>query len=195
MGAPPDGAEAKLAYVAANTMAWWAILGLSVLTDFLLVPVSLALYQALKGTNRNLMRLAVAGIGLFIILDLAITWTNYAALIELSGGYAAAANEAERAVIITAAMYPAAVLESSLLFVYNTLTLSIGILLTGLVMLKGIFGKGAAYLGLVTGITGIVAVVGSFFISALSVTIILASVLTTAWALWVGYKLYRLGQP
>jgi hypothetical protein len=86
------------------------------------------------------------------------------------------------------------VLESSLLFVYNTLTLSAGILLTGLVMLKGIFSKGTAYLGLATGVLGIVAVVGPFFISALSVTIIFTSVLTTVWALLVGYKLYRLGQ-
>jgi hypothetical protein len=194
MGAPPSGAEARLTYIAGNTPSWWAILGLSVLTDFLLVPVALALYLALKGINRNMMLIATAGMGLFIVLDLAITWTNYASLIALSGNYAAAANDAQRAVIVTAATYPSTVLESNLLFVYNTLTLSVGILMTGLVMRKGIFNKSTAYLGMVTGIVGIVAVVGPFLVSALSVTIIFASVLTTVWALFAGYGLYRLGR-
>jgi hypothetical protein len=194
MGAPPNGAEARLAYLAVNTSLWWAILGLSVLTDFLFVPVALSLYLALKGIHRNAMLIATACMGLFVVLDLALTWTNYALLITLSGSYAAAANDAQRAVFVAAAYYPSAVLESSLLFVYNTLTLSVGILITGLVMLKGIFRKSTANLGLVTGLLGIVAVVGSFFTSALSITTIITSVLTTLWFLVVGYRLYRLAQ-
>jgi hypothetical protein len=194
MGAPPNGAEARLAYLAVNTSLWWAILGLSVLTDFLFVPVALSLYLALKGIHRNAMLIATACMGLFVVLDLALTWTNYALLITLSGSYAAAANDAQRAVFVAAAYYPSAVLESSLLFVYNTLTLSVGILITGLVMLKGIFRKSTANLGLVTGLLGIVEVVGSFFTSALSITTIITSVLTTLWFLVVGYRLYRLAQ-
>lgn len=193
MGAPPSGAEARLTYLAGNTTVWWAILGLSVLTDLLLVPVALSLYLALKGINRDAMLAATAFVGLFVVLDLALTWTNYASLIALSGNYATATNDAQRAVLVAAAMYPSAVLESSLLFVYNTLTLSVGILMIGLVMLKGIFNKSTAYLGLGTGILGIISVAGSFVISSLSVTIIIASILTTVWVLFVGYRLYRLG--
>jgi len=194
IGAPPSGAEARLAYLAGNTTVWWMILGLSVLTDFLFMPVTLALYLALREVNRNVMLLATACAGLFIILDLAITWTNYAALITLSGSYAAAADDAQRAVVVAAVTYPSAVLESSLLFVYNTLTLAVGILMTGLVMRKGIFSKSTAYLGMATGGLGIVAVVGPFFARSLSITIIIASALTTVWVLFVGYRLYRLGQ-
>ena len=194
IGAPPSGAEARLAYVAANTRTWWAILGLSVLTDFLFVPVALALYLALKGIDRSAMLLATACVGLFIVLDLAITWTNYEALITLSGKYAAAANDAQKAAAVTAAIYPSAVLESRLLFVYNSLTLAVGILITGFVMLKGIFSRSTAYLGLVTGFLGIISVVGSFFVSALSLTIIVTSILTTVWVLFVGYRLYGLGR-
>lgn len=190
MGAPPSGVEARLMYVAAHTTAWWAILSLSVLTDFLLVPVALSLYLALKRINQNLMQMAIAFVGLFIILDLALTWTNYAILITLSGHYATAANDAQRAVFVAAAYYPATVLESKLLFVYNSLTLAVGILLTGLVMLQGNFSKSTAYVGLVTGILGIVAVAGSFVASSFSgVVIIIASVLTTVWIFLVGYKL------
>src|SRR5712691_6359165 len=75
VGAPPSGAEARLTYLAGKTTVWWAILALSVLTDFLFVPVALSLYLALKRLNRNAMLLASACMGLFIVLDLAVTWT------------------------------------------------------------------------------------------------------------------------
>lgn len=194
MGAPPSGVEARLAYLAGNTTAWWAILGLSVLTDVLFVPVALSLYVALKEVNRNVILLATACVALFIILDLTITWTNYAALIPLSSEYAHAESEAQKAAVITAAAYPCIVLESSLLFLYNTLVLAVGILMTGFVMLNGIFGKSIAYLGVATGFLGVVSVVGPFFVSALRVAIIFTSVLTTIWVLFVGYRLYTLGR-
>lgn len=66
--------------------------------------------------------------------------------------------------------------------------------MTGLVMLKGIFRKSAAYLGLASGVIGIASVVGSFFVSSLNVAVIIASVITTVWVLFVGYRLYGLGQ-
>ena len=141
IGAPPSGVEARLAYLAGNTTSWWAILGLSVLTDFLFVPVALSLYVALKEVNRNVMLLATACVAMFVVLDLAITWTNYAALITLSGRYAKAASEFQRAAVIAAAGYPCVVLESSLLFVYNTLVLAVGILMTGFVMLNGALSR------------------------------------------------------
>ena len=96
MGAPPSGVEERLVYIAGNTTAWWAILRLSVLTDFLLVPVALSLYLALKGINKNAMLMAIAFVGLFVILDLAITWTNYASLILLSDSYANVTDEIQR---------------------------------------------------------------------------------------------------
>ena len=171
----------------------WTILGLSVLTDFLLIPLALSLYLALKGINKNVTLLGIAFILLFVLLDLAITWPNYATLITLSSRYALAANDTERVFFVTAAMSPSIVLESSLLFIYNTLTLSVGILMVSLVMLKGIFNKATAYLGIATGIFGVVAVFGPFLLSAFSVTIIFASIFTTLWVMFAGHRLYRLG--
>jgi len=194
VGKPPSGAEARLMYLAGNRTLWWTILSLSVLTDLLFIPVALALYFALKGINKNVMLVATTCVGLFVVLDLAITWTNYASLITLSGHYASTTNNAERAVFVAAAIYPSIVIESSLLFVYNTFTLTVGILMTGVVMLKGVFSKSTAYLGLITGILGLVAVLGPFFVTALDATIIIASILTTVWVMFVSYRLYRLGQ-
>ncbi len=191
----PTGAEAWLISLAGNTTRWWAILDLSVLTDFLLVPAALSLYIALKGINKNAMLLAIVFVGLFIVLDLALTWTNIASLIALSGNYAIATDDAQRAVFVTAAISPSAVVESNLLFIYNSLTLAVGIFITSLIMLKGNFSKPAAYLGLITGALGIIAVTSSFFSSSLSgLAIILASVLTTVWIFFVGFGLNKLSQ-
>lgn len=195
LGGVPTGAEAWFAQASTYTTEWWAILGLSVLTDFLLVPIALALYLVLKGINRNAMLIAVAFMGLFVVLDLALTWTNIAALILLSGGYAAASSETQRAAFLTAAIYPSTILESNLTFIYNSLTLAVGILLTGLVMFKGIFSKATAYIALATGALGIVAVTSSFFSSSVSsMAIILAAVLTTVWVFFVGFRLNRLSR-
>jgi hypothetical protein len=194
VGAPPNGGEAWLEYLEGKTTVWGAILGLSVLTDFLFVPVALALYHSLKDVNRSAMLLGAACVGLFSVLDLAVTWPNYASLITLGEKYAAATSDAQRAAYVAAATYADAVLPYSLA-VYSILVLSVGILVIGLVMPKSSFGKTTAYVGVATGGLGIISVVGPFLVSALGAAIILTSVLTTAWVLLVGYRLYRLGQP
>jgi hypothetical protein len=103
-------------------------------------------------------------------------------------------DAAQRAGYVAAANYPSAVLVSSLFAVYAILVPSVGILMIGLVMLKGAFSKMAAYVALVTGILGIVSVVGPFFWRTLGTTAIITSVLTTSWIFLVGYRLLRLGQ-
>jgi hypothetical protein len=61
VGAPPTGGgEARLQYLVGKSAEWWAILGLSVFTDLLFVPLALALYRALKGVNRDVMAVATA---------------------------------------------------------------------------------------------------------------------------------------
>src|SRR6202022_349890 len=80
-----SGGEVWLKYLEGKTTVWWAILGLCVFTDFLFVPVALSLYVALERVNRNAMLVATAFVGLFVVLDMAVTWTNYASLLTLSG--------------------------------------------------------------------------------------------------------------
>src|SRR6266849_9501306 len=115
-GAPPSEAEQWLKYLSERTTAWWTILGLSVVTDLLFVPVAISLFLALKSVNRNAM---LAGAGLliaFVFLDLSVTWPNYASLNGLSGQYTSATNDTLRThVIVTAAQYPAAILNSGLM--------------------------------------------------------------------------------
>lgn len=183
-----------LRYASEKTTAWWTILGLSVLTDLLFVPVALSLYLALRRVNRNVMLLATSFVGLFVVLDLTLTWPNYASLISLSNDFAAAATDAQRAAAVSAANGPSGVLTSGFFGVYAILVPSVGILMIGLVRLKGTFSRRTAYVGVLTGTAGIVAVVGPQFWSPLGAAAILSSVLTTVWVLFVGYRLFRLGQ-
>src|ERR1700730_2814196 len=187
--APSSGGEVWLKYLEGKTTVWWAILGLSVLTDFLFLPVALSLYLALERVNRNAMLVATAFVGLFVVLDMAVTWTNYASLLTLSGLHTAATTDVQREAYVAAANYASAVLASHTEVFYSIVDLSLAILITGFVMLKGkgIFNKTTAYLGLAAGIFGIASIAGFFVI------IIINALLTTIWVLFVGYRLFRLG--
>ena len=188
-GAPSSGGEAWLKYLEGRTTVWWAILGLSVFTDFLFVPVALSLYLALERVNRNAMLVATAFVGLFVVLDMAVLWTNYASLLTLSALHTAATTDVQRASYVAAADYASAVLASHTEVFYSIVDLSLAILIIGFVMLKakGIFNKTTAYLGLAAGIFGIISIAGFFVI------IIINALLVTLWLLFVGYRLFKLG--
>jgi hypothetical protein len=190
-GPLPTGGEAALTHLAGKEAVWWAIVGLSVFTDLLYVPVVLGLYLALAPVNRNAMLLGAGLVIVFVVLDLAITWPNFAALISLSGSYAATTDEPQRTVLIGAASYATAILESSLLAIYIILVPGLGVLVIGLVMLRSAFGRAAGYLGVATGLAGIVAVVGALVYEPLGTMAILAAVLTLIWFLVVGLRLLR----
>lgn len=112
VGAPPSGPEARLGYHAGTEATWWAIVALSVLTDLLFVPVSIALYVALRRAGEQAMLLATAFTLMFVVLDLAVTWPGYASLIGLGQQYPAATTADQRAILVAAAGYPDAVLSS-----------------------------------------------------------------------------------
>jgi len=191
--APWSGIEAKLIYFAGHSAGWWAILGLMVFTDLLCIPIFLSLYQALKSTNQSGMLLAVACNGLFVILDLAITWMAYSALITTGSDYAAAVTDAQRAVSVAAAGYPSAMLASPLLRIYAIVLPALGTFITGLIMLRGPFNKPTAYLAILVGLTG-VTYIGSYFTNALDFMRIVNALLATLWYALVGFNLLRLGR-
>jgi len=192
-GPEPLGAEARLIHYARRESAWWAILWLMVFTDLLYVGIVLALYQSLKKIDQSMILLAVACKGLFVILDLGILWPNHAALFNLSSLYAAAASEAQRAAIVNAAFAPSAVLDSLLPNLYSIVIPSLGTLFVSLVMLKGVFSKRTAYLGLAVAATGIISIADPF-LGAWGIVHIVNALLATIWFLLVGWRLYKLGQ-
>jgi hypothetical protein len=191
-GAIPDYVgQPWLEYLHGQQVVWWSIAGLSVLTDVLFLVVAASLYVALRSADATAAFVGAGLLALFAILDLAVTWPNYAALITLSGQYAASTDDARREALAVAADLPAAILGSSLFAVYAILVPSLGILVLGWVMRQGRFGQGTAYLGVLTGILGIVAVLGPYLVPALGAVVILTSILTALWVLLVGIRLLR----
>jgi hypothetical protein len=184
-GAPPTGAEAWLNYLPGKTADWWMILGVSVFTDFLYVPVALGLYLALRKVNQYAMIVATVFVGLFVVLDLAITWPNYASILVIFRDYAGTTDAARRAADVAAVTYACAVLAAPLEVVYAIVTLSFGILVTGFVMLKSSFPKATAWLALATGVLGILS------LTRLSFAVIGNALCATAWLFFVGYALVR----
>jgi hypothetical protein len=186
VGAPPIGGDAWFKYLPGKTNVWWAIVAISVLTDLLFIPVALSLYLALHDKGKNAMLLATGFVMAFVFLDLAVTWSHYASVLTLYQEYAATSDEVVRARYLGAAEYGSAVLNSPLEIVYSIVTLSFAILVIGFVMLRGVFNKLTAYLGLITGALGIAS------LSRLSFTIIGNALCATLWLFFVGYRLCRI---
>lgn len=188
--APSSGGVATLQWIASNKAAYTLELILFVVPSVLAMVVFLALYMALKHVNKSLAAIAAL---IAIASEVTAAAVNSspqslnAALILLSDQYAAATAEAQRLAFATAA--------ESLIATTNAVNLAgimleVGILITSVVMLKGVFPKGVAYLGIVTGVVGI-------FSEALRPVIgfayIVFFVLEVIWLIAVGWRLYRLG--
>jgi hypothetical protein len=192
---PASGVEAQLAYFADHAAGWWSVVVLMVATDLLYVPVYFGLYAALRHLNRGLAAMGVAFAAfLFVILDLAVTWTAYSTMIVVAADYAAATSQAQEAALVAAAAYPAAVLQSPILGTYAIVVPALGVLFIGLVMLKGVFSRLTAYLALGMGVVGIL-YIGSFFMEGLTALRYLTGILAVPFYLLAGVRLYGLGRP
>jgi hypothetical protein len=190
---PASGVETQLAYFAEHAGGWWAIVFLMVFTDLLLVPIFCGIYLALKHINKGLMLVALAFKAfLFVILDLAVTWTAYSTMIISGIQYGAATTEAQRSVLMAGAAYASAMLDSPLFGTYAILIPSLGVLFAGLVMFKGVFNRAVAYVALAIGLTGIL-FMGSYFIDSLAVIRYINALLAAIFYLLVGSRLYKLG--
>lgn len=175
---PTDTGEAWLTYLDGKTAPWWGIVYLSALTDLLYFPVAAALYVALKSVNRNGILVGAGLLVLFAILDLAVTQIGFAGLITLSGDYAAATTDAERAAALAAASYPVAVFRSSLFAAYVIGVPAVGILVTSLIMRAGPFSRVTVWVGVLAGVVGLAAVIVPLFWSEAGFLPIITAVLT-----------------
>jgi len=188
VGAPPVTGEAWFRYVPGKATAWWVILWLMVVTDLLYLPVAWALWTALRKAGRNLMLASVACLHLFVVLDLAVTWTHHAALLALFQNYSHAVDEAHRLAYLAAAEYAASIYATPLLTFYIIAIPSLGVLLASIVMIKARFGKARAWAGVIAGVFGLLSLTGFF-------PLVMANALgVTLWFFLVGARLLGLGK-
>jgi len=185
VGAPPTHADAWFSYLPGKTALWWTILAISVFTDLLYLPVALALYLALKPAAKYTTALACALVGLFVSVDLAVTWTHYASILVLFQRYSAATDPSTRAACQAAVAYASAMLVSPLEIVYAIVILSSGILLIALVMLRSPFAGFTAWAGIATGLLGILCLTGN------SLAVIGNALCATLWLIAVAVDLHH----
>ena len=190
VGIPPTTGEAWFRYLPGKTTVWWVIVWLSVVTDLLYLPVAWALWIALRKAGTNLMLAATVCLHLFVVLDLAVTWTHHASLLALFQNYSHAADEAHRAAYMAAAEYASSIYAypTPLLNFYIIAIPSMGVLLASITMIKADFGKTSAWTGVITGAVGLLSLTGFF-------PLVMANALgAVLWFFLVGVRLLRLSR-
>ena len=189
--APPplnsDGAT-TLQYIASHKVLYIIEQALWLAPSVFAMVVFLALFLALKHLNKSYAALgALAGIVSWALgLAIPVTGGGAPVLVYLSDQYLAATPAQHTAFATAAEVFIA---ENNIVFASGILG-PVGMLILSLVMLKGVFPKGVAYLGIVTGALGIVS---EAFRPMLGPGYLVYGLLFPIWFLAVGWKLYRLG--
>ncbi len=191
--APPplnsDGAT-TLQYIASHKVLYIIEQALWLAPSVFAMVVFLALFLALKHLNKSYAALgALAGIVSWALgLAIPVTGGGAPVLVYLSDQYLAATTAAQHTAFATAA--EVFIAENNIAFASGILG-PVGILILSLVMLKGVFPKGVAYLGVVTGALGIVS---EALRPILGPGYLVYGLLFPIWFLAVGWKLYRLAR-
>jgi len=160
--------------------------GIFILVIILFVPGMLALYSALRNEKRTHMVIATSLFAIAAALFLASMVLAYA-LIRLSESYVTAAGT-ERAAYLAAWQLGRAASLTGLILAQSVA--SVAVIIVAAVLLKGAFGRGAAYLSIVAGVVGLI---GSVPVPWLFLVYATSNVLFAIWFLVVGYNLYKLG--
>jgi hypothetical protein len=165
------------------------LFGLAALGEFLLMPGVLGLYLSLKDVKKNHMLIGTA-VWLVAIPMFLISRGQIISLLPISGIYTATTSEILRAAYLASA--DLAIEAANVYAVMALDLLGVGAVIIGLVMLKGVFGKGTGYLVIVAGILILLGTCG-VLLEVLTVLTIFGLVLTAVWQMVVGAKLYKLG--
>jgi hypothetical protein len=193
LGQPPAGGQEFLNYYAAGREPLGRLaFGLFGISDLMTVPVMLAVYAALRGVNRSAMLVASAFFGLFIVLDLGVNVLNNLSLITLAEHYAAVTSPVQQASYVATADYILATLNVAGP-IYGFVFPSIWGLVVSLIMLKGIFSRRTAYVGLAASILGIIGGT-SVIIPSAGAMQIFSLILFGIWFPLLGSKLRHLGR-
>ena len=189
-GYPADPASyldlvSKHQLLASITWSLWII------SDFLLIAPTIALYIILQPSNRTLALLGSMFSMFFNIYDFGVTELNSLTLVNLAHGYAGATTDALRATFTSAATYGyyALPIQTVLSFAVGTF----GYLLWCVPMLKSIFRRGTAIFGIAVMVIALIGSAAPLFPSSIILGLC-QFICVPACALWfvlVGIQLYR----
>jgi hypothetical protein len=188
--APSSGGAATLQYIADHRALYILQQILWLAPSVLLMVTFLALWPALKELDKSFAAIGVVlGIASWAVtLAYPTTGGGAPALVYLSDQYGAASSEAQRAAFAAAA-------EGFIALNYVATLIGVleaaGILIVSLVMLKGIFRRWVVYLGIATGVIG---VVSEALKPVLGLGYILYGLLLMLWIIAIGWELLRLAR-
>jgi len=185
---PASGGVATLKYIASHRSVYVLEQQLWLVPGLFAMIVYLALYIALRHLSKSYATLGavIGGVAWALTLAIPTTSTGAPALVYLSDQYMSATTAVQRASFASAA--ETLIAQNNTVTAVGILT-TIGLLIISLVMLKGVFHKGVAYLGIVAGAIGI---------ASEALRVVLPSIygiygiLMLIWFAAVGWKLYRL---
>jgi len=186
---PPSTVLGWFELLQANKLIGLVDLDLLLVVDQVLaVLIFLALYAALRKTDESL---TVIGFALCLVSAALFIASNPAiAMLSLSNQFAVAGTQAQRAAFLSAGQAMLAIYQGSA-FQVSYLIGSIGAIILSVVMLKSpVFGKGAAYLGILAN-----AIALGLYVPKIGVYISVFSVLFLwAWYILIARDLFRFGQ-
>jgi hypothetical protein len=174
-------------FLASVTWSLWII------SDFLLMAPTIALYILLEQHNRTLALLGSAFAMFFNIYDVCVTELNSLTLVSLAHGYAVATTDTLRVSFVSAAAYGyyGLPVQTVLSFAVGTF----GYLLWCIPMAKSIFGKGTAIYGAIVMVIALIGSAAPIFPSSFILGLC-QFICVPACALWfvlVGIRLFRYG--
>jgi hypothetical protein len=160
------------------------------LAAVLAIPALIALYFALKGINKNHMLVAMGLVAIWVFIEVGVTEFNSLTLISLAKSYNAATDATQRAAYIAASNYALAALPIATFYSY--FIGSLGFLIASVVMLKGVFRKVVALIGIVCNLLG---VISAFVLFAPDLAQLIFPTLNLygLWNILVGAQIIQLG--
>jgi hypothetical protein len=163
---------------------------LYMLTNVLMILIFLGLYAALRQVSQSYMAigltLSLVGIAVYFASNTAFE------MLSLSGQYAAATTDAQRAMFLGAGQVMLEIYQGTAFALYYILT-AVALLIFSAVMLRSnIFSKVTAYVGILMGVLMLVpstaGTIGLYFA-------LISLAPTAIWFILIARRLFRLGQP
>jgi hypothetical protein len=149
----PSNPAAYLQLVSQHQALANGLWSLWILSDFLIIAPTVAIYFVLRHYNKTLALVGTLIAGLYIFYDISVTELNSLTLVSLSQGYASATTDALRATYVGAAAYGYAALPLQTVLSFGIG--SVGYLLWCWPMAKSLFGRPTAVLGVAVNLVGI----------------------------------------
>jgi hypothetical protein len=170
---------------------------LGMISYLLFVPMILALYVVLRRTSESVMIVATA-VFFVGIADFFATNTAFS-MLSLSGQYANAATETERAMVLAAGQAMLTLFNENAFLVSYVIVSAAWVMISGVMLRSAVFGRLTSWAGILAGAAGIVAVVlehitgtGALLASAIGLYFA-AIVLLLIWVALAGRRLLQLG--